>query len=86
MEVVLGLGSLVWVVLRSTVACQEWRPKKRSAKTRGGSVAGLGRGTAGQLHRSEQLRGVIHGISRLADCSEGNASRIMKGNSQMRVV
>ena len=86
MGVVWGLGSLAWVVLRSTAVCQEWRPTKRSAKTRDELVAGLGRGTAGQLHRSEQLRGVIHGISRLADCSEGNASRIMKGNSQMRVV
>ena len=31
------MGSLAWVVLRSTAACQEWRPTKRSAKTRGGS-------------------------------------------------
>ena len=35
------MGSLVWVVLRSTLACQEWRPKKRSAKPRGGLVAGF---------------------------------------------
>ena len=39
MGVVLWLGSLAWVVLRSTAACQEGRPTRRSAKKRGGSVA-----------------------------------------------
>ena len=47
MGVVWGLGSLAWVVLRSTAACQEWRPTKRSAKARGGPVAGFSGGRGG---------------------------------------
>ena len=52
------MGSLAWVVLRSTAACQEGRPTKRSAKTRGGSETVFSGGRGGNPIAANSPEGV----------------------------